>query len=144
MKIDTIQSGHQTLPQTATSPAAESESFHKLLQSRIEQSVKAQQVKAAAPADFIAKASPELRIEGLSLTETTLSTLDSYGQALANLSYSAEELEPFIAGLEEETAALIELKQEFSPEDPLAKLLDRVATVSYLESAKYRRGDYRG
>lgn len=142
MKVHTIQPDHQTLQKTAASPAAETESFQKLLQSRIEQSVKAREVKAAAPADFIAKASPEQRMEGLTLTETTLATLDSYGQALANLSHSPAELEPFISGLEEETAALLELKQEFPPEDPLAKLLDRVATLSYLESVKYRRGDY--
>ena len=44
--------------------------------------------------------------------------------------------------MEEETSALLDLQEELPQDDPLAKLLNRIATVTYLESAKYRRGDY--
>jgi len=83
-----------------------------------------------------------LRLQGLELTETTLSTLDSFSAALGNTALKTEELEPFVAALEEDVAALRATREQMPPTDPLAKLLDRVATVSYLETAKFRRGDY--
>ncbi len=143
MKIQNIQSGPQSLQQSSPSlNTTEADSFQKLLQSKIEASVKTQGTKATEPAEFKTQPDAALRLKGLSLTETTLATLDSYGLALDSLSVKAEDLEPFVSALEEETAAIMDLKQELPSEDPLAKLLDRVATVSYLESVKYRRGDY--
>lgn len=143
MKIQNIQSGPQGLQQSSPSlNTSASDSFQKLLQSKIEASVKTQGTNAAAPVDFKMQPDAALRLKGLSLTETTLATLDSYGLALESRSVKSEDLEPFVSALEEETAAIIDLKQELPSEDPLAKLLDRVATVSYLESVKYRRGDY--
>ncbi len=47
-----------------------------------------------------------------------------------------------VEALEEDTGSILGLKEKLPAEDPLAKLLDRVATVSYVEAAKYRRGDY--
>ncbi|MBU0729090.1 MAG: hypothetical protein KKE17_01150 [Proteobacteria bacterium] len=85
---------------------------------------------------------PSLRIEGLTVTESTLKNLDSYCSALKNLKNSTSALEPFITAIEEETSALIAVKGQLPEDDPLAKLLDRVAAVAYLETAKYRRGDY--
>lgn len=143
MKIQNIQSGPQGLQQSSPSlNTSVSDSFQKLLESKIEASVKAQGTKPTTPVDFKMQPDAALRLEGLSLTEKTLATLDSYGLALESRTVKPEDLEPFVAALEEETAAIIDLKQELPSEDPLAKLLDRVATVSYLESVKYRRGDY--
>lgn len=143
MKVQNVRPGPQSLQSSSTSlNTLETDGFQRLLQNKIEASVKTQGIKAAAPADLKMPPNAALRLEGLSLTETTLATLDSYGLALESLSVSPQDLEPFVSALEEETAAIIDLKQELPPEDPLAKLLDRVATVSYLESVKYRRGDY--
>ncbi len=105
----------------------------------LEQSGPAGATAPAAPATTVA---PQLRIEGLSLSETAISTLDAFGQALGNPALKSGDLEPYVAALEEETAGLLAMRNDLPADDPLAKLLDRVATVSYLESAKYRRGDY--
>ncbi|MBU0965716.1 MAG: hypothetical protein KKA54_04970 [Proteobacteria bacterium] len=86
--------------------------------------------------------SPGLRIESLSVAEATINTLESFGSALNNLRLPAEDLEPLVEALEEDTGSILGLKEKLPAEDPLAKLLDRVATVSYVEAAKYRRGDY--
>lgn len=97
---------------------------------------------AGATAAATTAVAPQLRIESLALTETAISTLDAFGQALGNPALKNADLEPYIAALEEETAGLLALRNDLPTDDPLAKLLDRVATASYLESAKYRRGDY--
>lgn len=97
---------------------------------------------ATAPATPTTAVAPQLRIEGLNLSETAISTLDAFGQALGNPALKSADLEPYVAALEEETAGLLAMRNDLPTDDPLAKLLDRVATVSYLESAKYRRGDY--
>ena len=54
----------------------------------------------------------------------------------------ADKLEPVIASLEENTAALVSYKNQIDAQDPLANLLDRVATTTYVETVKFRRGDY--
>ncbi|RJX31431.1 MAG: hypothetical protein C4531_07600 [Desulfurivibrio sp.] len=83
-----------------------------------------------------------LRIESLSVAETTINSLESFGSALNDLRLPAEDLEPLVEALEEEAGSILDLKEKLPAGDPLAKLLDRVATVSYVEAAKYRRGDY--
>lgn len=44
--------------------------------------------------------------------------------------------------MEEGAVGLMSVKDQLPADDLLGQLLDRVATVSYLEAAKYRRGDY--
>ncbi|MFU8819355.1 MAG: hypothetical protein ACNA74_06485 [Desulfurivibrio sp.] len=83
-----------------------------------------------------------LRIEGLGLSENTISTLDSFSAALGNTALKAEELEPYISALENDLTAMQALRRELPEQDPLSRLLDQVAAVSHLEAAKYRRGDY--
>ena len=85
---------------------------------------------------------PTIRIESLHITEQIIQLLEEYEVALQNQSFHVNELEPFVSSLEEKTAALIDLKNQIDPHDPLAKLLDQVSSVSYLESVKYRRGSY--
>lgn len=83
-----------------------------------------------------------LRLEGLALTEETVSILENFSAALGNPSFSAQDLSPFATALEDESAALLNLKKQLPSENPLAALLERVATASYVEAAKLRRGDY--
>lgn len=82
------------------------------------------------------------RLAGLSLTEKTIETLESFSAALADHRFTTTDLEPFIAALEEETTALLSLKTELPDNDPLTTILDRAAAITYLETVKYRRGDY--
>jgi len=85
-----------------------------------------------------------LRLESLALTETTIDTLSAYSSALGNTELSVTDFEPLVSALEEKTVGLLEMKNKLSGDDPLAQLLERVSTVAYLETAKYRRGDYEG
>lgn len=90
------------------------------------------------PAQF----SPEFRIKSLSTSEAAIDTLDSYKNALANRAFKNSHLESYIEDLEEKTLALQDLKENLPSDDPLEKLVDQVAALSYIETAKYRRGDY--
>lgn len=86
--------------------------------------------------------SPTLRIESLSVAEETINNLESFGRALGNMDFRGQSLEPFVETLEEETSSILALKDQLPADDPLARLLEQVATVSYVETAKFRRGDY--
>ncbi|MBU3936154.1 MAG: hypothetical protein KKD53_01355, partial [Proteobacteria bacterium] len=83
-----------------------------------------------------------LRLNSLALAEDTINTLENFSAALGNSSFSAQDLEPFAAALEGDTAALVNLKNQLPENNPLSALLERVATASYVEAAKLRRGDY--
>ena len=144
MKIDDILSGQQTGNKATGKKSTSETNFKDLLSNQIQPTDGSQPVagsKAVAPSSTISAA---LRLEGLQLSEKTIDTLASFGAALENASLTAEELEPFVTALEEETDALLDLREELPQDDPLAKLLNRIATVTYLEAAKYRRGDYSG
>lgn len=85
---------------------------------------------------------PELRLQSLSTSEAAINSLESYKSALANLNFKGVQLESYVEDLEEKTLALQDLKEELPANDPLERLVDQVAALSYVEAAKYRRGDY--
>lgn len=116
--------------------------FQQLLAREIGASRSTQPAATAAAPGEAYRVPAALRLQSLELTDTTINTLDALSIALGNTALKTEELEPYVAALEEDVAALLAAKQQMPADDPLAKLLDRVATVSYLETAKYRRGDY--
>lgn len=84
----------------------------------------------------------ELRLTGLTVSENTIDLLESFGQALADLRLTARDLQPLIEALEGDTTTLLDIKEQLPANDPLAQLIDRVATISVIEAEKYRRGDY--
>jgi hypothetical protein len=143
MKINDIIPGQQGVGKTDNqSTKTTSTKFDDLLRNEIQglqQTGKTQPTEKVTPQNQIPAS---LRIDSLSLSETTIDTLDSFSSALADPRFSAQDLEPFAQALEDDTEALIDLKKQLPGGDPLAALLDRVATVSYLEAAKFRRGDY--
>jgi hypothetical protein len=126
---------------TAAAPTAGATDFQQVLAQKIATSAAASQTAATAPSSA-SHIPATLRLHGLELTESTINTLDSYIAALGNSGIKIHDLEPFVAALEEEVAALLEAKSQMPGNDPLAKMLDRVATVSYIETVKFRRGDY--
>jgi hypothetical protein len=143
MKITNLQ-GIQNIGQSdqKRSKPISGTDFKDLLESQL---LSVSSSAAAGPATQISSASQDtlgLRIESLSVAEATIASLESFGSALNNLCLPAEDLEPLVEALEEETGSILDLKGKLPAEDPLARLLDRVATVSYVEAAKYRRGDY--
>lgn len=118
--------------------------FQELLRNQLQQTTLAESTSAIQGAGTTTDSSPQLRVHGLALTEASLNTLEEYSAALANPTLSGEALEPFIGTLEEETSAMLAVRDQLGEEDPLAGLLDRVAALTYLETAKYQRGDYTG
>lgn len=84
----------------------------------------------------------QLRFQGISLSEETINLLETYSKALANLNLDINDLVPIIEAMEGDTTALLDIKEQLDPSDPLAQLIDHVTTISYIEAEKYRRGDY--
>ncbi|MBU0484243.1 MAG: hypothetical protein KKB30_06990 [Proteobacteria bacterium] len=116
--------------------------FNTLLEEQIHNTVSIKNNASPSPIELNNETETNFRMTGLAITESTLDTLCSYGEALANTSFSAPELEPFISALEQNTLALLTIKNELPANNSLTKLLDNLATISYVETAKYRRGDY--
>jgi hypothetical protein len=85
---------------------------------------------------------PETRIAALSLSERAIGELEDYQKALANLDIKEKDLAPFISALEERVLGLLELREQIPAGDGLAAVVDRVAATCYLETVKYRRGDF--
>lgn len=140
MKITAITPGQQDVSPLGKSLAsAGGSSFQDILAKEM---AAAQSPATPAMAAAAAPIPAELRLGGLGLAEDTISTLEKFGAALGNPSFSAQDLEPFAAALEDETAALVSLKNQLPEGNPLSSLLERVATASYVEAAKLRRGDY--
>lgn len=97
---------------------------------------------AIAATSATAQIPAPIKLESIILVENTINTLENFSTALANPSFSAQDLEPFAAALENDTAALLNLKNQLPGNNPLSALLERVATTSYVEATKLRRGDY--
>ena len=95
-----------------------------------------------APAKEASSIPARLRIEGLSLSENTINMLESFARALENLDLDEDDLRPLVEALETDTTTLIDIREQLPEDDPLARLIDRVAAVSYIEAEKFRRGDY--
>lgn len=142
MKIYTNQGPQDIIKQgQKTSEAVSGAEFKNILEQRL------QAVSGASPVSPVSETAavhvpPALRIESLSVAENTINSLELFGSALKDLHLPGNSLEPFVEALEEETGSILQLKDQLPPEDPLAQFLDRVASISYVEVAKYRRGDY--
>ena len=142
MKITAITPGQQDVSNLGkNSASATGTSFQDILAQQLAAS-KSPAIPAMAAASAATPISAALRLDGISLTEDTINTLEKFGAALSNPAFSAQDLEPFAAALEDETAALINLKNQLPGNNPLSALLERVATASYVEATKLRRGDY--
>jgi hypothetical protein len=142
MKINNITQGSQELNKTSRKKeSGQAGGFHKLL---TQQLAACKNIGATSDVVMAAQptADPKLRIVGLSVTESTISNLEAFGNALADKRFAVDQLEPFVSALEEETLALLDIKKQLPEGDPLAQLLEKVAAVSYVEANKYRRGDY--
>ncbi|MHB1185000.1 MAG: hypothetical protein ACYC4A_09925 [Desulfobulbia bacterium] len=143
MKITTIIPGQQNASTIGTgSTPAKGASFQEILAQELTAAKSTPTAPAMAAAAVAAPSPAALRLDGISLAEETINTLEKFSAALGNPSFSAQDLAPFASALEDDTAALVALKNQLPENNPLAPLLERVATASYVEAAKLRRGDY--
>lgn len=142
MKITAITPGQQDVSAIGKGSASTTGiSFQDILAQELA-AAKSQAAPALAAASATAPIPAALKLDSISLTEETINTLEKFGAALGNPAFSAQDLEPFAGALEDETAALVTLKNQLPGNNPLSALLERVATASYVEAAKLRRGDY--
>lgn len=146
MKIDDLLYGPQGIPKkTSVGKSASSSGgvdFQKLLEDQLQGMTSGSPVRESAPVVPLAEVAPGLRVEGLSLSESAIEDLEAFGAALENKALSATDLAPYVDAMEEKVSGLLSLREQLPPGDQLGILLDRVATATYLETAKYRRGDY--
>ncbi len=129
-------------PSTTKTEKSSSVDFQALLRGQLESLNKPGETAPVEKIDSIDNVPPALRIEGLALTEASINTLEAFSLALGNNSLDYSSLAPFVDTLEEETSALIAVRHQLPDDDPLSAILDQVATQTYLETAKFRRGDY--
>ncbi|MBU0482108.1 MAG: hypothetical protein KKG47_13510 [Proteobacteria bacterium] len=144
MKINELQHGQLIRGRSGKSGDTGSTiDFRSLLESKLHAPVSADPVSGVVPiSPMPEEGMASLRLDGLAVTESAIEHLEQYSAALSDTTLSPRDLEPFVSSLEEETLALLEIRSHFSEDDTLAILLDRVATVTYLETVKFRRGDY--
>nr|MBF0221521.1 hypothetical protein [Desulfobulbaceae bacterium] len=84
----------------------------------------------------------QLRLDGVFISENTIDLLESFENSLENLTLTETDLTPIIDALEHGTTSLLDIKEQLPKDDPLALLIDQVATISIIETEKFRRGDY--
>ncbi len=141
MKIDGLITSAPEIKRNK-SGAVSDFNFQRVLESRLKATAGIEDVTQTTKVGEPCAASAQTRLNGLTVTETTLDAMESFSRALGNTNFSADDLEPYASALEEHTLALLTIKDRLPENDHLAKLLDRVATVSFVESTKFRRGDY--
>jgi hypothetical protein len=142
MKITAITPGQQDVSALGKNSASTTGASFQEILARELAVAKSQATPAMAAASAAAPIPAALKLDSISLTEDTINTLEKFSAALGNPAFSAQDLEPFAAALEDETAALVTLKNQLPGNNSLSALLERVATASYVEAAKLRRGDY--
>jgi len=143
MKIDDIQGKKITGRKPVKKKSTSETSFFAVLDGQLHPTEETASVQQTSQIETEQQVIPaKLRMKGVSLSEETIELLESYGDALGNLDLQAEDLQPLIEALENDRMALMDIKAQLPEEDPLALLIDHVATITYLEAEKFRRGDY--
>jgi hypothetical protein len=142
MKIQGIK-GQRTEDKGTVKKARSSEksTFFSLLEGQLHPTAPTTSVQ---PADFSDNSTvpAQLRLDGVFISENTIDLLESFENCLGNTDISLEDLTPIIDALELGTTSLLDIKEQLSADDPLAQLIDQVATISIVETEKFRRGDY--
>ncbi len=119
-----------------------SDYFQQLLETHMRSPVPVEAPGALAGVMASSPVDPALKVAALELSDRAVADLESYQQGLGNLDLKSKDLEPHVAALEERVIGLLELREQLPPDEPLARVIDRVCTSCYLETVKYRRGDY--
>ncbi len=144
MNVNRIGNGVNGVPGSGVTRPGDNSGFRALLESRMRSVSEPDPAAALAGASAVSAAAvdPSLRLAALDLSERAIGELENYQKALGNLDIKSKDLEPFITALEERVLGLLELREQIPAGDSLAAVLDRVSTACYLETVKYRRGDF--
>ncbi len=142
MKVDGINPGIKKIANNKTDKSTTGLDFQQMLEKQVSQTAKVAPVAGVNQINPTTAVSAHLKTDGLQLSEATINTLDSFAAALNNQKLSIDDLEPFAAALEDDTLALLAVRDKLPADDSLGSLLERVATVSFVEATKYRQGYY--
>lgn len=142
MKIDNLKS-KQTEAKSSIkrSSSGSSASFFSLLDGQLQPTEQPLSIQPTTQSETCSIPA-QLRLDGVFLSENTIDLLESFSNCLDNLELSTDDLTPIINALEDGTTSLLDIKEQLPADDPLAVLIDRVATISIIETEKFRRGDY--
>ena len=143
MKINGLTTGPPEVTKKKSGAVSDFD-FQQILGNRLKAPTGTDNIARATKVEEPGATSTQLRLNGLAVTERTLDAMESFSRVLGNTNFSANDLEPYADVLEGHTLALLTIKDQLPENDQLTKLLDRVATVGFVESAKFRRGDYNG
>lgn len=139
-----ITKSSQTSKSSATkkSSASSAVDFRQLLQGQMSPVQDVASTTHVAEVQEREQGDPGVRVQGVKLTESTIDSMESFAKALADKALSPNDLEAFVARLEEDAQVLVDIKEQLPENDPLGELVERVSAACYLETAKFRRGDY--
>lgn len=142
MKITSLKNKRIANKDKAKKAQVKDSSFFDLLAGQLAPSPGSSPVPESRAVSETATLPPGIRLNGVRLSESSIELLAHFGKALGNLDLKAEDLAPLVQALEGDTTALLDIKEQLPPDDPLARLIDRVTTISYITTEKFRRGDY--
>ncbi len=142
MKIPEIKNQNFSKKIAKKSKTEQSGSFFSLLEGQLNPLEESSPTASSSEIVADTQIPSQLRLAGVSLSENAINLLESYSKALDNLDLKADDLAPLIEAIEGDTTALLDIKEQIPETDPLAQLIDRVTTITYLEAEKFRRGDY--
>jgi hypothetical protein len=143
MKITDLKNQPVSSKSKAKKSRVENSGFFDLLTDQLAEPAEAAQTSEVNAPVETSQLPPGTRLNGVRLSESSIDLLDNFGKALGDLRLKAEDLAPLVEALEGDTTALLDIKEQLPPDDPLALLIDRVTTISYIETEKFRRGDYK-
>ncbi|MFP5213452.1 MAG: hypothetical protein ACLGPL_08745 [Acidobacteriota bacterium] len=80
--------------------------------------------------------------EALSTLQASLDKLESVGQTLASGSADLKQVDGTINSLSDEVNGIQDSIQSLAEDDPLRQIGDEASVLAYVESIKWKRGDY--
>ena len=140
MKIQDISLLLPSPPKPGSPPAGET-SFAQVLQEAA-----AGKEKAAPALDATAALSlppaPQTWDKALQTLNRALLYLENFQESLAQTDLNLKNLAPLVEKLEEYPRQLDNLAQSLPPNSPLRPLLEEAASLSWMASFKFNRGDF--
>jgi hypothetical protein len=84
----------------------------------------------------------QIRFQGISKVENTLSILEKYQKAVGDPQMTLKKVDRLVQSLSQEVNGLNQLSEKLPTSDPLQKIMNEVGIVSAVEIEKFNRGEY--
>lgn len=93
------------------------------------------------PAQF-SESSPSVGTKIVDRFQALIDTMDTYQQKLSQADTTLRQIEPFVDKMAAQATTLEELTEATSQDDELKTIINQALTLSAMEIAKYRSGQY--